>query len=48
MGTSFVYDTGHRPDLVLANARALGIDLSTVEVVILSHNHPDHTVDCSI
>ena len=42
-GHKFLYDTGHRPDLVLANARALGIDLSNVEVVILSHNHPDHT-----
>jgi 7,8-dihydropterin-6-yl-methyl-4-(beta-D-ribofuranosyl)aminobenzene 5'-phosphate synthase len=28
--------------LLLENARKLGIDLSEVEEVILSHNHHDH------
>jgi len=33
---------GASPDLVLQNARALHIDLSDVEDVVLSHNHWDH------
>ena len=35
-------DTGARPRTVLENARELGIDLSTVQEVILTHNHSDH------
>ncbi len=42
-GRSFLFDTGTNPDLVLNNARTLKIDLSTVEDVIVSHNHADHT-----
>ena len=42
-GKSFLFDTGAHPDVVLTNARVLKIDLSTVEDVILSHNHDDHT-----
>ncbi len=42
-GRKILFDTGHRPDTVLENARELGIDLSDVEDVILSHNHGDHT-----
>lgn len=41
-GRRFLFDTGARPDVVLANARELGIDLSGVTDVILSHNHADH------
>lgn len=41
-GRRFLFDTGARPDVVLANARELGIDLSNVTDVILSHNHADH------
>ncbi len=41
-GRRFLFDTGARPDVVLANARELGIDLSDVTDVILSHNHADH------
>jgi metal-dependent hydrolase (beta-lactamase superfamily II) len=37
-----LYDTGGRPETVLNNARELGVDLSNVEDVILSHNHWDH------
>ena len=42
-GKKILFDTGNRPETVLQNARDLGIDLSEVEDVILSHNHGDHT-----
>jgi 7,8-dihydropterin-6-yl-methyl-4-(beta-D-ribofuranosyl)aminobenzene 5'-phosphate synthase len=41
-GHKILYDTGASADLVLRNARALSIDLSDVEDVVLSHNHADH------
>jgi 7,8-dihydropterin-6-yl-methyl-4-(beta-D-ribofuranosyl)aminobenzene 5'-phosphate synthase len=41
-GKSVLFDTGGRPETVLNNARELGVDLSKVEDVILSHNHWDH------
>jgi 7,8-dihydropterin-6-yl-methyl-4-(beta-D-ribofuranosyl)aminobenzene 5'-phosphate synthase len=36
-------DTGARPQTVLQNARELGIELSSVQEVVLTHNHDDHT-----
>lgn len=42
-GRRILFDTGARPETVLRNAAELGIDLSTVEDVVLSHNHLDHT-----
>ncbi|MGH9838585.1 MAG: MBL fold metallo-hydrolase [Blastocatellia bacterium] len=42
-GRRILFDTGARPDTVLKNARELGVDLSTVQEVFLSHNHGDHT-----
>jgi 7,8-dihydropterin-6-yl-methyl-4-(beta-D-ribofuranosyl)aminobenzene 5'-phosphate synthase len=42
-GHRILVDTGAAPDTVLRNARTLGIDLSTVRDVILTHNHDDHT-----
>jgi 7,8-dihydropterin-6-yl-methyl-4-(beta-D-ribofuranosyl)aminobenzene 5'-phosphate synthase len=41
-GHRILFDTGAHSDLVLKNAQTLGIDLSTVPEVILSHCHPDH------
>jgi metal-dependent hydrolase (beta-lactamase superfamily II) len=41
-GQRVLFDTGGRPETVLNNARELGVDLSNVEDVILSHNHWDH------
>lgn len=35
-------DTGARPQTVLQNARELGLDLASVQEVILTHNHSDH------
>jgi len=42
-GRHLLFDTGGRPDTVLGNAEALGLDLASVEEVILSHGHWDHT-----
>ncbi len=42
-GHRILFDTGYFPNTVLQNAKALGIDLSTVTEVILSHHHDDHT-----
>jgi 7,8-dihydropterin-6-yl-methyl-4-(beta-D-ribofuranosyl)aminobenzene 5'-phosphate synthase len=42
-GRRILFDTGARPDTVLINAKALGVDLTSVTDVILSHNHRDHT-----
>ncbi|HEU4648820.1 MAG TPA: MBL fold metallo-hydrolase [Gemmatimonadales bacterium] len=38
----YLFDTGERPETVLKNAEELGLDLSTVTDVILSHHHWDH------
>jgi 7,8-dihydropterin-6-yl-methyl-4-(beta-D-ribofuranosyl)aminobenzene 5'-phosphate synthase len=42
-GHAILFDTGARPNTVLKNAKELGIDLSLVDTVILSHHHWDHT-----
>lgn len=42
-GKKILFDTGNKPETVLKNAIELGIDLSDVEDVFLSHNHGDHT-----
>lgn len=41
-GRRILFDTGAETDTVLKNAAALKIDLSTVEEVVISHNHWDH------
>jgi 7,8-dihydropterin-6-yl-methyl-4-(beta-D-ribofuranosyl)aminobenzene 5'-phosphate synthase len=42
-GRRLLFDTGAAPDTVLRNAEALGIDLSSITDVALSHFHWDHT-----
>jgi 7,8-dihydropterin-6-yl-methyl-4-(beta-D-ribofuranosyl)aminobenzene 5'-phosphate synthase len=42
-GRRILFDTGARPDTVLRNAREMGIDLSSVSEVVVTHNHFDHT-----
>jgi 7,8-dihydropterin-6-yl-methyl-4-(beta-D-ribofuranosyl)aminobenzene 5'-phosphate synthase len=42
-GRRLLVDTGARPETVLRNSEELGIDLSTVTDVVLTHNHGDHT-----
>ena len=40
---TILFDFGPRGDLLLENAAALGIDLSAVDVAVLSHGHNDHS-----
>jgi 7,8-dihydropterin-6-yl-methyl-4-(beta-D-ribofuranosyl)aminobenzene 5'-phosphate synthase len=42
-GKRFLVDTGARPSTVLENAHDLGIDLSGITDVVLTHHHGDHT-----
>jgi 7,8-dihydropterin-6-yl-methyl-4-(beta-D-ribofuranosyl)aminobenzene 5'-phosphate synthase len=42
-GHQVLVDTGAAPDTVLKNAKTLGVDLSRVRDVILTHKHDDHT-----
>ena len=42
-GRKILFDTGAHEDTVQRNLRELKVDLSDVELVILSHNHDDHT-----
>jgi 7,8-dihydropterin-6-yl-methyl-4-(beta-D-ribofuranosyl)aminobenzene 5'-phosphate synthase len=42
-GRRLLLDTGERPDTVLRNAAELGIDLSDVTDLVITHNHGDHT-----
>lgn len=42
-GRRLLFDTGARPETVLRNSEELGIDLSSVTDVVLTHNHDDHT-----
>ncbi len=41
-GHRLLFDTGEHTDVVWKNAQSLGIDLSTVPEVVLSHSHSDH------
>jgi 7,8-dihydropterin-6-yl-methyl-4-(beta-D-ribofuranosyl)aminobenzene 5'-phosphate synthase len=41
-GHRILYDTGAHTDVVLRNAEALSVDLTTVPEVVLSHYHSDH------
>jgi 7,8-dihydropterin-6-yl-methyl-4-(beta-D-ribofuranosyl)aminobenzene 5'-phosphate synthase len=42
-GHRLLVDTGARPTTVLTNVHDLGLDLSDVKEVVLTHNHDDHT-----
>lgn len=41
--TKILYDVGNSGLPVLYNAKLLGIDLSSIDYIILSHGHSDHT-----
>lgn len=41
-GHRILFDTGARPKTVLLNAEALGIELTGIPTVVLSHHHGDH------
>jgi 7,8-dihydropterin-6-yl-methyl-4-(beta-D-ribofuranosyl)aminobenzene 5'-phosphate synthase len=40
---SILFDTGFKAQTVLNNARLLDVDLSSTEIVVLTHFHTDHT-----
>jgi len=40
---TILFDTGTQPDILRHNIEILGIDLNTVDQVVLSHEHGDHT-----
>ncbi len=42
-GDRILFDTGTRGELLLSNASRLGLDLSRIDKVVLSHFHTDHT-----
>lgn len=42
-GRRLLIDTGARAETVLRNAEELGVDLSTITDVVITHNHADHT-----
>jgi len=41
-GHRLLFDTGAHSDVVLKNCRSLGIDLTHIPEVVLSHSHSDH------
>ena len=41
-GKRILFDTGDNPDILAANATALGVDLSRLDFVVISHRHGDH------
>ena len=41
-GHRILFDTGERSETVLHNARELGVDLSDITEVVITHNHWDH------
>lgn len=38
-----LFDTGQTPEVLFHNAKRLNIDLATVDTIVLSHGHYDHT-----
>ncbi len=42
-GTTVLFDAGPDPEVLRHNCEVMGIDLSSVDFVVLSHEHADHT-----
>lgn len=42
-GRRILFDTGNDPAIFAHNVRAAGVDLTRLDVVVLSHRHLDHT-----
>ena len=41
-GKRILFDTGNNPEILAQNAKAKGVDLSKLSVVVMSHRHGDH------
>ncbi|MEM3696560.1 MAG: MBL fold metallo-hydrolase [Candidatus Bathyarchaeia archaeon] len=39
---TLLFDTGRSPEGVITNAERIGIDLSEIEAIVISHGHDDH------
>ena len=42
-GKRILFDTGNNSETFAANAQALGVDLTRLDAVVISHRHGDHT-----
>ena len=40
---TILFDTGTKSSILLHNVKTLGVDLNKVEMIVISHNHGDHT-----
>lgn len=40
---TILFDTGTRPDILMHNVGRLGVDLSEIDRIVISHQHGDHT-----
>jgi 7,8-dihydropterin-6-yl-methyl-4-(beta-D-ribofuranosyl)aminobenzene 5'-phosphate synthase len=40
---TILFDTGTKPDIFRKNLNNLHIDISQIDVIVISHNHGDHT-----
>jgi len=40
---TILFDAGNREDIFVHNLKVLGIDISTVQTMVISHHHGDHT-----
>lgn len=40
---TILFDTGTKPEILMHNVEALNADLKKVDLVVISHNHGDHT-----
>jgi 7,8-dihydropterin-6-yl-methyl-4-(beta-D-ribofuranosyl)aminobenzene 5'-phosphate synthase len=41
-GKRILFDTGNNPDILAANVKAKGVDLTKLDFVVMSHRHGDH------
>lgn len=40
---TILFDTGTQPEILMHNAGVLAVDLKKIDLIIISHNHGDHT-----
>jgi 7,8-dihydropterin-6-yl-methyl-4-(beta-D-ribofuranosyl)aminobenzene 5'-phosphate synthase len=46
-GKRILFDTGNNPAIFAQNVRAAGVDLTKLDLVVISHRHLDHTAGLS-
>jgi 7,8-dihydropterin-6-yl-methyl-4-(beta-D-ribofuranosyl)aminobenzene 5'-phosphate synthase len=47
-GKRILFDTGNDAGNFEHNVKALGIDLTKLDLVVISHRHADHATDCGM